>query len=76
VRLHGAQRSPELEAGFRRWLKSNPDNQCEFERVTAVWEAAPHASIAGLPRVTRWERPRRTFTPWAIAATLLSGDHA
>ena len=71
VRLHGSQRTPELEAGFRRWLKSSPDNAEEFERVTAVWEAAPHASIAGLPRVTQWERPPSNFRRWAIAATVL-----
>jgi transmembrane sensor len=71
VRLHGAHRTPELEAGFRRWLAANPDNAAEFERVTAVWESAPHASIAGLPRVVHREpaspKPRR----WAVAATLL-----
>jgi transmembrane sensor len=71
VRLHGAHRTPELEAGFRRWLAADPDNAAEFERVTAVWEAAPHASIAGLPRVARWERPSSSFRRWAIAATLL-----
>jgi transmembrane sensor len=70
VRLHGSHRSPELEAGFRRWLNQHPENAQEFDRVTAVWEAAPHASTAGLPRVTGWARapaPRR----WALAAMLL-----
>jgi transmembrane sensor len=71
VRLHGGQRSPELEAGFHRWLKSHPDNTAEFERVTAVWDAAPHASTAGLPRVTQWQQPRRRSHSWAIAAALL-----
>ena len=71
VRLHGAQRTPELEAGFRRWLKVHPDNAAEFERVTAVWEAAPHASIAGLPRVTQGERRSAAPRRWAIAATVL-----
>jgi transmembrane sensor len=71
VRLHGAHRSPELEAGFRRWLQAHSDNAAEFERVTAVWDAAPHASMAGLPRVARWERPSPNPRRWAIAATLL-----
>lgn len=71
VRLHGAHRTPELEAGFRRWLQANPDNAAEFERVTAVWEAAPHASIAGLPRVVQRERRSQTSRRFAIAATLL-----
>jgi transmembrane sensor len=71
VRLHGAHRTSELEAGFRRWLEASPDNAAEFERVTAVWEAAPHASIAGLPRVVHQERASSNYRPWAIAATLL-----
>jgi transmembrane sensor len=71
VRLHGAHRTPELEAGFRRWLEANPDNAAEFERVTAVWEAAPHASIAGLPRVVHRERPLPNHRRVAVAATLL-----
>jgi transmembrane sensor len=71
VRLHGAQRSPELEAGFRRWLAANPENATEFERVTAVWEAAPHASIAGMPRVAHLGRISSNSWRWAIAATLL-----
>lgn len=71
VRLHGAHRSPELEAGFRRWLEASPDNTEEFERVTAVWDAAPHASIAGLPRVVHREPASPNPRRWAIAATLL-----
>jgi transmembrane sensor len=70
VRLHGAHRTPELEAGFRRWLGATPDNAVEFERVTAVWEAAPHASIAGLPRVVL-RHPSPNPRRFAIAATLL-----
>jgi transmembrane sensor len=70
VRLHGPHRTSELEAGFRHWLKASPENALEFERVTAVWESAPHASIAGLPRVGRWEPPSRPRR-WALAATLM-----
>jgi transmembrane sensor len=71
VRLHGAHRTPELEAGFRRWLEANPDNAAEFERVTAVWESAPHAAIAGLPRMVQRERPSPNSRRFAAAATLL-----
>jgi transmembrane sensor len=71
VRLHGAHRSPELEAGFRRWLEASADNAAEFERVTGVWDSAPHASIAGLPRVVPRERASPGLGRWAIASTLL-----
>jgi transmembrane sensor len=71
VRLHGAHRTPELEAGFRRWFAASPENAAEFERVTSVWEAAPHASIAGLPRAVHRARASSNHRHWAIAATLL-----
>jgi transmembrane sensor len=71
VRLHGAHRTPELEAGFRRWLTVNPENAVEFERVTSVWESAPHASIAGVPRVARWKPPFSNLRRFGLAATLL-----
>jgi len=71
VRLHGAHRTPALEAGLRRWLEASPDNAAEFERVTAVWESAPHASIAGLPRVVHRERSAPSPRRLAVAATLL-----
>jgi transmembrane sensor len=70
VRLHGSRRSPEFEAGFRHWLAAHPENGEEFERVTAVWEAAPHASVAGLPRV-RGRQPSPKGKRWALAAVLV-----
>jgi len=70
VRLHGPKRTPELEAGFRRWLTAEPENARQFERVTEMWESAPNASTAGLPRLIRWERSSRQLR-WAIAGALL-----
>jgi transmembrane sensor len=70
VRLHGSRRSSKFEAGFRHWLAAHPENAEEFERVTAVWEAAPHASVAGLPRV-RGRQPSPMVNRWALAAILL-----
>jgi transmembrane sensor len=70
VRLHGPHRTPELEAGFRQWLAASVDNAAEFERVTSVWESAPHASTAGLPRVTYWSEPKLNLS-WAIAASVI-----
>ncbi len=36
-----------------------------------MWESAPHASIAGLPRVVHRERPSPNPRRFAVAATLL-----
>jgi transmembrane sensor len=38
ARLHGDDRDPALEAGFRQWLKAHPLNARAFELTTEVWE--------------------------------------
>lgn len=70
ARLHGPQRSPELEDGLRRWLAENPDNARAFERMTEAWEAATTVAIGPFPRVRAWNRP---IAPriWARAAGIL-----
>jgi transmembrane sensor len=69
VRLHGPQRSPELEAAFRDWLAAHPENGRQFERVTETWDAG-----ASLPteRVSRMaERGKRQGLHRWIQATAL-----
>ena len=39
-KLHGPQRSPELEAGLRRWLAEDERHSATFERMTQAWEDA------------------------------------
>lgn len=70
ARLHGPQRSPQLEAGLRRWLAEDPDNARAFERMTEAWEAATSVSAGQFPRVALW---KRSFVPreWARAAVVL-----
>lgn len=40
ARLHGADRGPELEAGFRQWLQASPMHARAFEAATDVWQEA------------------------------------
>jgi len=69
VRLHGPERSPELEAGFRQWLAADPEHARQFERVTDVWDAGARVSISGVPRVRGvWRSP--ATRGWAIAAAM------
>jgi transmembrane sensor len=70
VRLHGPDRSPELEAGLRAWLGASPENARQFERVTEVWDAAGTIPVPGVPRVARWKQPSRIRNV-ALAATVL-----
>ncbi|MEZ0472921.1 FecR family protein [Luteimonas salinilitoris] len=52
AQLHGSNRSDDLEADFRAWLKADPEHARAFERVTDVWDAAGDVNIHGLPRIT------------------------
>jgi transmembrane sensor len=70
VRLHGPDRGPALEAGFRAWLSADPENARQFERVTEVWDAAGTITVAGVPRMAHWKQPSRRRS-LALAATVL-----
>lgn len=58
-RLHGADRTPEMEAGFRRWLAERDENAREFEGLTDVWELLP---------ATDTRRAGRGFEQWGSSA--------
>src|SRR5690606_37017438 len=69
TRLHGLERTPEMEAGFRRWLAERPENAQEFEGLTEVWEllgAGAPARVA--PRLERWERSAEASELQALRA--------
>src|SRR5687768_13084451 len=66
VRLHGEERTPELEAGLREWLAADPENARQFEHITDVWEIAGAVTADGLPRMRWWSAPTRRR--WALAA--------
>ena len=56
TRLHGPNRTPEMERGFQRWLKERRENAQEFEGLTEVWDlVAGGAPTRGVPRIERWE---------------------
>lgn len=52
TRLHGPDRSPEMETGLQRWLSERPENAAEFEAMTDLWDLVDAAETTrGLPRV-------------------------
>lgn len=71
VQLHGSQRSPALEAGFRTWLAESPENAREFERVTEVWEAGS-TPVPGVPRLEQWQARSSTRGLLAAAAAFVA----
>jgi transmembrane sensor len=77
--LHGPERSPELEAGVRRWLSEDPRHAQAFELATEAWqrsgnlsahleEPRPAMPLAASPRMRH--SPRATRVALAGAAVL------
>jgi len=69
ARLHGPNRDPAAERGFKAWLAADPAHSLAFDAVTEVWEGLP-AVMGSAPR------PRqRRLAPVAAALllTLASG---
>jgi transmembrane sensor len=54
--LHGPERSPELEAGVRRWLAEDPRHAQAFELATDAWQRSGNLP-AHLPEESRPAAP-------------------
>lgn len=71
ARLHGPDRTPELETGLRLWLAEDTRHRETFERMTQSWDDA--TAIVVRQQFPRMRRPlpagRRN---WAMAATVLA----
>lgn len=51
AKLHGPERSAELEADFRAWLAASPRNAASFEQLTEVWDSLGSVDMGGMPRL-------------------------
>jgi transmembrane sensor len=71
VRLHGPERSPAVEGGFRKWLAADPEHARQFERVTDVWDAGAQVPTSGLPRVRGAWRQVPAVRGRAVAAAIV-----
>jgi len=77
ARLHGPNRTPEVDAGFRQWIAEDPAHAEAFELLTDTWEKSSRL------RRRPWEQPairsvstsRRTFnrTVFATLAAMAIG---
>ena len=70
AKLHGPERSPELEADFRGWLDADPEHARAFEAVTNTWDAIATVDVGGLPRVSL-QRSSRGVGQWPRFAAAL-----
>lgn len=57
VRLHGPNRSVEVEAGLRRWLSEHADHRSAFELATETWNSSNLEQIQP-SRLRRWLQAR------------------
>jgi transmembrane sensor len=69
ARLHGPNRTEEVESGLRRWLAEAPEHAAAFELLTDTWEKSARLRRRPLERVKNWELVgfRLTFSRAASA---------
>jgi transmembrane sensor len=69
ARLHGPNRTREVEEGLRRWLAESPDHAGAFELLSDTWEKSARLRRSPLERVANWERVgfRMSFSRVALA---------
>lgn len=77
AKLHGPERSADLEEDFRGWLNADPQNARAFEHVTEIWDAIGSVNVGGLPRLAMddafdvhpwWSRTRVAVAACSLAA--------
>lgn len=63
ARLHGPNRTPAMEHGFRQWLATSPEHARGFEIATEVWDDSRN-----LVRAVHWESKPKGSRLKSIAA--------
>src|SRR5687767_2251255 len=73
ARLHGPHRTPEVEAGFRRWVDEDPERARAVELITDTWEKSARLRRRPFEEVKSWERPgfRMRFSHAAVAVAAI-----
>jgi transmembrane sensor len=69
ARLHGPDRSSDMEREFRAWLAASMAHRQAFERCTEVWQDVPRVTVADAFGAAKVERP----TAWRWGAAALAG---
>jgi transmembrane sensor len=74
ARLHGANRTREVEAGFRQWLSEDPERGVAFELLTDTWEKSARLRRRPSEVIARLERPgfRLSFSRAGLAAVAIA----
>lgn len=78
ARLHGPDRSPQMEHECREWQRRSEAHRLAFERSTDVWQDVPRVSLgdayaAASSRRDDAQTPHRAAPRWALAMALAVG---
>jgi transmembrane sensor len=80
TRLHGPNRTEEVEEGLRRWLAESPEHKAAFELLTDTWEKSARLRRRPIERVASWQKigfrvsfSRAAFATMAVAALAVLG---
>jgi transmembrane sensor len=74
ARLHGPNRTDEVEAGLRRWLAESPEHAAAFELLTDTWEKSARLRRRPVERVASWEKVgfRMSFSRAVVAVAAVA----
>ena len=80
ARLHGPNRTSDVEAGLRRWLADDPEHPAAFELLTDTWERSTRLRRRPIEHVARWELvgfrlsySRAVLATMAVAVLAITG---
>jgi transmembrane sensor len=75
ARLHGDNRSPAVEDGFRSWLRASAENARAFELATEVWEDSSNLRRVIVPAsftAPKWPKPLAAAAAIAAMAVMIA----
>ncbi len=80
ARLHGPNRTPEVEAACRRWMADDPERAAAFELLTDTWDKSARLRRRPIEQLASWEQPgfrmsfsRAAFATLAVAVLAVTG---
>ena len=62
ARLHGADRTASVEAGFKRWLAASSEHRAAFEMANEIWVDVEQLPKPAPPAFVRWPRAALVVT--------------
>lgn len=72
ARLHGEERTVQVEAGFKRWLAASVEHRAAFDMANDLWTSIEDRPKPRTPAFVRWPQAGFVITwPRALAAAVV-----